>query len=1065
MLEEKTKLILPMGQYLLTRNPEGFYTLETGAVNVYVTRVWGDRILGEPRFVCRVCDKDRSKGIPGMLYTEETGEQFSLMLCPEGSDAGLSVYSQKNTSVSWKKFLKKCDIPAPEDWNFAGALAALLSAPERSAPAEKAEEQNVPAGEAEEQNVPAGEAEEQNVPAGEAEEQDASAEEAEEQSVPAEEAEEQNVPAEEAEEQNVSAGEAKLQTAEEPERIVLTSTEEYLTGNAEDAFRVEEGAALIYITTLKNGRPQKLLLYHRAEPGEAFPALACRDGYYQNWRLVLRSNGDRTVLRRLPGGADEPLRKEFLLRENLDTYDREGYENSLIECYTAYITLGENAFIERSRKSGEQAQKQVKKVLTDPFRRDSTPGITGEGWYPALSFVCGRLGIPLPTLEELNIRCGKDAGLMDIARVSGFICRKVVLDADWFEKDCGGLVGTLDGEPIAVAADKWGRCQLCHAKEGTVERLTPELGKKISPEAYSIGRTLPTKPLKRKDVLRFCRRSIRPGDLVPYIVLVLLCSLIGVLLPTLNGMIYDDYIPMGSAGNLVQLCVVMLSFMIGNISFSVVRNLFGYRITSRVGNDLQNAVYHRLFHLPESFFRDYDSADLAGRISGIGATAAGYANTMVLSSISALFSLVYLFRMLSYSKGLTWVGLGIYLVYLIFSTVITAASYRGQAKIAQAESESRGKLYQYLNGVDKLRMAGVEERALLSYMRPFAKQQAETIRVNRLVSVQEALATVIKSLFSMLLYWYIVKKLSSGSITIGSFVAFNSAFGAFTGALDSLVAEALQLLQGRSELKRFWPVFDAVPEDDESKEMPGRLSGELTLDHVTFSYGEAEKKVLNDLSLHIKSGEYVGIVGPSGCGKSTLLKLLLGFETPQSGMVLADKKDLRTLNKGAYRRQLGVVLQSGRLISGSIYDNITITAPDATMARVNEVVEQVGLKDDIAQMPMGLHTMLSENCNTISGGQQQRILIARAICGSPRILIFDEATSALDNVTQKKVSDSLDGLKVTRVVVAHRLSTIMNCDRILVLDGGRIVQEGSYKKLMEDKNGMFYALASRQIAQ
>ena len=704
-------------------------------------------------------------------------------------------------------------------------------------------------------------------------------------------------------------------------------------------------------------------------------------------------------------------------------------------------------------------------VLTDPFRRDSTPGITGEGWYPALSFACGRLGIPLPTLEELKNRCGGDVGLMDIARVSGFICRKVVLDADWFEKDCGGLVGTLDGKPIAVAADKRGRYRLYRANDNTTEPLTPELGRQISPEAYSIGRTLPVKPLKRKDVLRFCRGSIRPGDLVPYVVLVLLCSLIGVLLPTLNGMIYDDYIPVGNVGNLVQLCVVMLSFMIGNISFSVVRNLFGYRITSRVGNDLQSAVYHRLFHLPESFFRGYDSADLAGRVSSIGAAAAGYANTLVLSSISALFSLFYLFRMLSYSTGLSWVGLGIYLVYLIFSTAITAASYRGQARIAQAESESRGKLYQYLSGVDKIRMAGVEERALLSYMRPYSKQQAETIRVNRLVSVQEALATVIKSLFSMVLYWYIVKKLSAGSITIGSFVAFNSAFGAFTGALDSLVAEALQLLQGRSELKRFWPVFDAVPEDDEAKQMPGTLSGELTLEHVTFSYGETEKKVLTDLSLHIAPGEYVGIVGPSGCGKSTLLKLLLGFETPQSGMVLADKMDLRSLNKGAYRRQLGVVLQNGRLISGSIYDNITVTAPEATMARVNEVVEQVGLKEDIAQMPMGLHTMLSENCNTISGGQQQRILIARAICGKPRILIFDEATSALDNLTQKKVSESLDKLKVTRVVVAHRLSTIMNCDRILVMDKGRIVQEGNYEALMQDKQGLFYALASRQIAQ
>ena len=339
------------------------------------------------------------------------------------------------------------------------------------------------------------------------------------------------------------------------------------------------------------------------------------------------------------------------------------------------------------------------------------------------------------------------------------------------------------------------------------------------------------------------------------------------------------------------------------------------------------------------------------------------------------------------------------------------------------------------------------------------------IRVNRLVSVQETLATVIKSVFSMVLYWVIVKKLSSGSLSIGSFVAFNSAFGSFTGALDSFVSELLGLMQKRSELKRFFPVFREVPEDDDSKQMPGTLSGELSLEHVSFSYGKGGKNVLNDLSVHIRPGEYVGIVGPSGCGKSTLLKLLLGFESPQSGAIMIDKQDLAALNKGAYRRQLGVVLQNGKLISGSIYDNITITAPDTNLARVNEVVEQVGLKDDIAQMPMGLHTMLSESSNTISGGQQQRILIARAICGKPKILIFDEATSALDNVTQATVSSSLDKMNVTRIVVAHRLSTIKNCDRILVLQGGEIIQEGNYDALMQDKNGLFYALASRQIAQ
>ena len=314
----------------------------------------------------------------------------------------------------------------------------------------------------------------------------------------------------------------------------------------------------------------------------------------------------------------------------------------------------------------------------------------------------------------------------------------------------------------------------------------------------------------------------------------------------------------------------------------------------------------------------------------------------------------------------------------------------------------------------------------------------------------------------MVLYLIIVR--NKINLSVGTFVAFNSAFGAFTGALEALVEELLNLYREKGLVDRFWPVFTAVPEDDETKEVPGELSGGISLEHVKFAYDQGGKLVLNDLSLNIKPGEYVGIVGASGCGKSTLLKLLLGFETPQSGIVMVDGKDLRSLDKSAYRRQLGVVLQNGKLISGSIYENITITAPHVKLARVNEVIDQVGLREDIDQMPMGIHTVLSENCNTISGGQQQRILIARAIVGNPSILIFDEATSALDNITQAVVSSNLDKMRVTRIVVAHRLSTIKNCDRILVLKDGNIVEEGNYASLMM-RRGLFYELASRQIAE
>lgn len=850
--------------------------------------------------------------------------------------------------------------------------------------------------------------------------------------------------------------------------ITLSPTDSFISLSRWEAYRLEKGHVFVYIAPMDRKRPGKSVFYceiRDTDPDRTLPALDFQDQSRRRWRLVIRPVQEDAELSLVPGGATEEMHKKFLKRCGITSYDHEGFERSLVEYYTKQVVVKDKGFIQKASTAGAVSRHKVFDVMKNIFSKNTQTEYSGNPNYQALQFVCSQLDMSLIRAEELTLRCGKKPTVAEIARASHLICRKVVLEADWYSSDCGALVSTLDEEIVACAPDRSGNYLLFHTGTCNITSLTPELATQISPQAWSIGRTLPLTPLSKKDVFRFCSKSIRPSDLVPYAVLAIFCALIGVLLPSLNRLIYDEYIPVGNLGSMTELCLVMLTFMFGNLSFSIVKNLFGYRITSRVGNDLQNAVYHRLFHLPESFFRNYESADLAGRISSIGKTANSYANTIVIGGISGLFSLVYLIRMFTYNGKLTWFSMGIYLLYLIIVVAITSTVQRGQVRIAEAESESSSKLYQYLSGVDKLRMAGVEDRALLSFMRPYARVQTEQIRVNRLVSIEEALTSVIGSVFSMVMYFYIIKKLESGTLSVGTFVAFNSAFGSFTGALGSLVDNALSLYQQRGEIKRFWPVFETVPEDDDSKDVPGVLSGELSLEHVDFAYSEDSHKVLKDLSLTIRPGEYVGIVGPSGCGKSTLLKLLLGFETPQSGMVSVDGKDLHSLNKGAYRRQLGVVLQNGKLISGTIYENITITAPDATMARVNEVVQQVGLKEDIAQMPMGLHTMLSENSNTISGGQQQRILIARAICGSPRILIFDEATSALDNMTQAAVSSSLDAMNVTRIVVAHRLSTIKNCDRILVLNEGRLVQEGTYDSLMEDTGGLFHALASRQIAQ
>ncbi len=298
-------------------------------------------------------------------------------------------------------------------------------------------------------------------------------------------------------------------------------------------------------------------------------------------------------------------------------------------------------------------------------------------------------------------------------------------------------------------------------------------------------------------------------------------------------------------------------------------------------------------------------------------------------------------------------------------------------------------------------------------------------------------------------------------VSVADYYAFNSAYAYISSAFSALAAIALTVATIKPSLDIIMPLMEAVPEQQNDKETVTNISGAIELSHLSFRYSPEGPMIIDDLSLTIPARQYVAVVGRTGCGKSTLMRLLLGFEKPTKGAIFYDRKDTRHLDMRSVRRLIGTVMQDGTLFGGSIFENITISAPTLTLDDAWKAAELAGIADSIREMPMGMHTVLQDGGGGISGGQRQRLMIARAIAPKPKLLLLDEATSALDNITQKQVSEALDRMRCTRIVIAHRLSTIRHCDRILVLDQGKIVEDGTYEQLME-KKGFFAELVERQ---
>ncbi|MFC8100866.1 NHLP bacteriocin export ABC transporter permease/ATPase subunit [Streptomyces sp. NPDC057363] len=715
-------------------------------------------------------------------------------------------------------------------------------------------------------------------------------------------------------------------------------------------------------------------------------------------------------------------------------------------------------------KAGEAVRAQADRTLLASIGKRSGQRATAadaDATYAACGLVARAAGIPLAEPSRDGAESERLDPVERVAVASRVRTRTVRLDGRWWRDDVGPLVGhrALSGAPVALLWRRGGYVAVHPAtgRETPVEKANAE---EFEPRAVMFYRPLPEHRLSPLRLLRFCMRGTR-GDLTALLLAGLVTVGLGALVPIATGKVLGEFVPKAQTGLIAQVCLaVMLSGVVA-AAFMLLQNLTILRLEGRVEAALQPAVWDRLLRLPTRFFTERSTGELASAAMGISAIRRLLAGVGPTVAQSVTVGAMNLGLLLWYSVPMALAALGMLVVVAAVFLGLGLWQVRYQRRLVKLTNKLNNQAFQTLRGLPKLRVAAAENYAYAAWAEQFARSRELQQQAGRVKNLNAVLGAVYLPLCTLLMFMLLAGP-ARGSMSAAEFLTFNAAVTMLLTSVTQLTGAFVSAVAALPLFEEIRPVLDATPEVRTASTRPGPLSGAIEARRLSFRYTDDGPLVLDDVSFGIRPGEFVAVVGPSGCGKSTLLRLLIGFDRPLSGSVLYDGQDLAALDQSAVRRQCGVVLQHAQPFTGSILDVICGTEP-YTPEEVMAAAEMAGLAEDIKRMPMGLHTIVSGS-GAVSGGQRQRLMIAQALIRRPRVLFFDEATSALDNETQRTVIESTKALNATRIVIAHRLSTVLDADRVIVMEDGRVAQQGPPAELLADTGGRLHELVRRQLA-
>lgn len=715
-------------------------------------------------------------------------------------------------------------------------------------------------------------------------------------------------------------------------------------------------------------------------------------------------------------------------------------------------------------KAGEAVRAQADQTLLASIGKSSgkrTTAADADASYAACKLVAEAAGIQLAEPAQSGTESERLDPVELVAIASRVRTRAVRLDGRWWRDNVGPLVGhrALSGAPVALLWRRGGYVAV-HPSTGRETPIEKANAEEFEARAVMFYRPLPERTLSPLRLLRFSMRGTG-GDLTSLLISGLVTVAIGALVPIATGKVLGEFVPRAQTGLIVQVCLAVMLTSVVAAAFMLLENLTILRMEGRIEATLQPAVWDRLLRLPTKFFTERSTGELASAAMGISSIRRLMAGVGPVVAQSVTVGAMNLGLLFWYSPMMALAAIGMLVVIAGAFLGLGLWQVRWQRKLVVLNNKLNNQAFQTLRGLPKLRVAAAENYAYAAWASEFARSRELQQKVGRIKNLTTVMGAVYLPLCTLLMFMLLAGP-ARGVMSAAAFLTFNTSVTMLLTSVTQLTGAFVSAVAALPLFEEIKPVLEATPEVRTASTRPGPLSGAIEARRLSFRYSDDGPLALDDVSFAIRPGEFVAIVGPSGCGKSTLLRLLIGFDKPVSGSVLYDGQDLGALDQSAVRRQCGVVLQHAQPFTGSILDVICGTEP-YTPEEAMAAAGMAGLAEDIKRMPMGLHTIVSGS-GAVSGGQRQRLMIAQALIRRPRILFFDEATSALDNETQRTVIESTKALNATRIVIAHRLSTVLDADRVIVMEDGKVAQQGPPAQLLADTSGRLHELVRRQMA-